>query len=87
MERVGVVTYRLKLPDEAKIQSVFHVVLLKPYRGSSDGIVQPLPPEFEENRPKLQSLAICSSRMVLVGGKLERQVLVQWVGLPLEDAS
>lgn len=30
----------------------FHVSLLKLYKGNSDGIVQPLPLEFERHHPK-----------------------------------
>ena len=48
IKRIGVVAYRVQLPNTFKIHDVFHVSLLRPY--VADGRVQPPPPPiFEED--------------------------------------
>jgi hypothetical protein len=48
VQRIGVVAYRVQLPDTFKIHDVFHVSLLRRY--VADGRVQPPPPPvFEED--------------------------------------
>jgi hypothetical protein len=43
VERIGKVAYKVELPPNLKMHNVFHVQLLKPYRGK----VQPPPPPTE----------------------------------------
>jgi hypothetical protein len=42
VQRIGVVAYRVQLPDTFKIHDVIHMSLLRPY--VADGRVQPPPP-------------------------------------------
>lgn len=60
-ERIGKVSYRLALPATSRIQSVFHVSVLKPYKGSENDKVVPLSKEFKSGGPIERSLAICAS--------------------------
>ncbi|CAA7062547.1 unnamed protein product [Microthlaspi erraticum] len=79
LERIGLVAYRLKLPEGSKIHNVFHVSQLKPVLGSGHQ-VSSLPTSFDQ-RPEL----IIEPELVLEtrydnGGHLE--ALVQWKDLP-----
>ncbi|GJZ52543.1 ty3-gypsy retrotransposon protein [Tanacetum coccineum] len=87
LECVGKVAYRLNLPVESKIHMVFHVLLLKPFAGTvNEGIVN-LPEEVHEGQPMEQPLAVCASRVVLRNEAPTRQILVQWLGIPPEEAT
>ncbi|GJZ58334.1 ty3-gypsy retrotransposon protein [Tanacetum coccineum] len=87
LERVGKMAYRLALPATSKIHPVFHVSILKPFSGNGSDEVSELPEVVEEGRPVEQPLAVCGSRLVLQNGRTVKQVLVQWTGRTLEEAT
>jgi hypothetical protein len=82
LKRVGDVTYKLKLPVGAKLHDVFHVGLLKSFRGAPPSSPGALPP-VRHGRACLEPLAVTKSWVAC--GKLE--VLVQWKNLPATEAS
>ncbi|KAL2973409.1 hypothetical protein AAZX31_14G043900 [Glycine max] len=84
LERIGAAAYRLELPDRAKIHSVFHCSLLKPFRGSpTPPDVNSLPSQFVDGHPSTTPLAIISSRHV----NNSWEVLVQWQGMSPDEAT
>lgn len=47
-QRIGTVSYRLRLPTKAHIHDVFHVSLLKKFEGLSSAVVPPLPNMYHD---------------------------------------
>ncbi|XP_048447666.1 uncharacterized protein LOC125480683 [Pyrus x bretschneideri] len=87
LEKIGVVAYKLKLPEGSKVHPVFHVSYLKKQVGnnvtpqielplvSEDGLVQDIP------------ATIMSRRMYKKGNVAGVQLLVQWKGKEVADAT
>ena len=86
-QHVGNVAYKLDLLEGCKIHPVFHVSVLKSYRGTSPDLHFPLPPKSIDNKPLLQPAAICATRNILHQGKVCQQILVQWTDSPPEDST
>lgn len=88
IERIGPVAYKLALPTESKLHPVFHVSLLRPFRGDPTARQQlSLPPSSYHNKPSPQPARILQKRQVIVKDNLIDQLLIQWQGLPVEDSS
>ena len=84
LERIGKVAYRLDLPENSKIHPTFHVSLLKLHHRLQIPNSLQLPTEAVDHQPIIQPLVIVDQRISQAG---EREVLVQWEGLPSEDAT
>lgn len=83
LEKIGVVAYKLDLPQESHMHPVFHVSLLKKAHGQhSPTIPLPAGPGF-----LFQPRAIIDKILARRGTKLVSQVLVHWHGVPLADST
>ena len=87
IERIGAVAYKLELPGSARINLVFHVSLLKKFRGDSTNPYMPLPLQTETESPILQPFQVLASRTIIQGSILTPQILVQWENTELADAT
>jgi hypothetical protein len=82
LEKIGDVAYRLKLPTGAKLHDVFHVGLLKPFKGESPTETPALPPVRHDR--------VYAAPASVLHGSLARgryELLVQWKGLPVAEAT
>ncbi|XP_038977535.1 uncharacterized protein LOC120108056 [Phoenix dactylifera] len=89
IERIGEVAYRLELPASSHLHPVFHVSLLKEKVGDLTLIAPDLPTFNEEGRLLLRPVEALKYRIWRRGRERRKiwQVLIQWGGLPKEDAT
>jgi hypothetical protein len=81
LERIGQLAYRLQLPAGACIHDLFHVGLLKPYRGTAPTATPTLPPTADGR--------LLPSPAKVLRAQLHHGIwylLVQWEGLQEEEA-
>lgn len=81
-ERIGDVSYRLKLPPKAKVHDIFHVSLLKQFIGT--------PPQCPPPLPTLYHGKVTPTPIEVLRARKARglwQVLVRWEGLSAADTS
>ena len=82
LEHIGAVAYRLRLPEGARLHNVFHVGLLKPFKGDPLATPPTVPP--------VQDGWLLPAPDNVLRAQLRRgawHVLVQWQGLPSDDAT
>jgi hypothetical protein len=82
VERIGEVAYRLQLPDDARIHDVFHVGVLKPFRGTPPASQPALPP-LRHGRPLQRPERVLRSQL----RRGVWHVLVEWSGMPVSEAT
>ena len=85
VQRIGVVAYRVQLPDTLKIHNVFHVSLLRPY--VADGRVQPSPPPVFEEDASYEVERVLSHEDRGSHSRPKKFYLIKWLGCALEHNS
>jgi len=86
-EEVGPVAYRLALPVESRVHTVFHVSLRKKKIGDDASRSPNLPPFSEDSGPLIEPLQILDYRWINKASKFSTEALVQWKHLAVEDAT
>ncbi|XP_068639505.1 uncharacterized protein [Aristolochia californica] len=82
LERIDSVAYRLQLPPDVQIHDVFHVSLLKPFKGDSPMLHTPLP-ALHDGRVLPTPARIFQARRI----NDSWEILVQWAETdPVEDS-
>ncbi|WVZ00354.1 hypothetical protein V8G54_026423 [Vigna mungo] len=76
--KLSSVAYKLELPSEAKIHNVFHISLLKKFRGEYQQHYLPLPLKTSEWGPIISPTAVLDNITISVAGKELQQIQVQW---------
>ena len=77
LQKIGAVACGLELPETARIHSIFHVSLLKIFKGDSTTPYMPLPLQSELEGPVLQPFKVFASRTIVKGSLSIPQVMIQ----------
>jgi len=87
LEKIGSVAYKLELPSNALIHSVFHVSQLKQHVPEHTPVFSDIPAHAFSKNAEATPEEIIDKRLVKKGKKAIVQIMVKWVGLPLEMSS
>lgn len=87
LEKIGTVAYRLELPTDSQIHSVFHVSQLKPFHQDYTPVFSKLPVLTDIQATAAQPSQILERRLVHKGNNAITQILVTWTGLPASLAT
>ena len=89
LERIGEVAYKLELPSTSRLHPVFHVTVLKKRVGNPSLISSDLPAFDTEGNLLIRPIIALRYRNWKKGRGMTKvwQVLVQWQGVPTEEAT
>jgi hypothetical protein len=87
LERIGMVAYKLELPEVAKVYPVFHISQLKPFIPKYAPVFHELPSVVDLTLTSAVPEEILQRRMVRQGNTAGVQILVKWQGLPISQAT
>ena len=88
-QRIGQQAYKLSLPENWKIQLVFHIYLLKRWNAASLQEEEEIPgdDDLEIEEPYYEIEKILRWRKVKRGKEILKEYLVLWEGYPITGAS
>lgn len=87
MARVGEVAYKLKLPDDAQIHPVVHVSQLRRRLSDQNVIMGRLQAVNEDGNCIIRPIRAAEYRQIKRGDQFWWEVLIEWEGLPVEEAT
>ena len=89
LERIGEVAYKLELPSTSRLHPVFHVTMFKKRVGNPSLISSDLPAFDTEGNLLILPIIALQYRNWKKGRGMTKvwQVLVQWQGVPTEEAT
>ena len=87
LQKVGVVSYKLARPLESILHLVFHVSCLMMKLGLNKHSMPTLPPVDEDGQVSSEPVVVLQSRTRSLRSRVITEVLVQWLGCPLKDAT
>jgi hypothetical protein len=87
LQKVGAVAYKLDLPEDSRVHSVFHVSQLKPFRPNYTPVFAELPRTPDLSSKELVPVKILDRRMRKKGNETVVQILVQWSTLSQDAAT
>ena len=76
LKRIGSVTYQLEFPPTTQIHNVFHVSLLKLYKGQHPTEPMTLPSQLINTHPILEPYRVLQARIAIRNNEAGQQVLV-----------
>ena len=77
-KKISTVAYKLDLPATTKIHNVFHVSVLKKFKGENSNPYLPLPLQTTEEGPILEPHRIVNRRVIFQNGKEVPQMQIEW---------
>ncbi|OMO55084.1 reverse transcriptase [Corchorus capsularis] len=87
LKKIGSVAYKLQLPEGSRVHPVFHISLLKAFKGEIPTEPAALPTDCVAGQPVLEPEMILKSRQAKLHGKFHTQYLVKWQQLPTSEAT
>ena len=87
LAKIGAAAYKLELPEEALVHSVFHVSHLKPQVPDYTPVFSSIPNPVDFSLRDVQPEAILDRRLVKKGNSALLQVLIKWSSLSADMAT
>ena len=87
LKKIGEVAYELELPPEIIINNVFHVSCMKKAARQQIFVSEELPPLDDKGHLVLVQEKVLQTRERRLRNKTIKEYMVQWKGLPSEDAT